>query len=128
MNDEAKLQTAATSGADKAQLIVAIALVLGGIVAYYVLQGRAQAWLPWVSLVGGFVLGIVAFGTSAYGRAFWKFFLDSRIELRKVYWPKRQETVQTTLIVFVFVTIASVFFWVLDLILAMVTKYFTGQS
>src|SRR5688572_19844272 len=105
MNDEAKLQTAATGGADKAQLFVAIALVLGGI-----------------------VLGAVVFGMSAYGRAFWKFFLDSRIELRKVYWPKRQETVQTTLIVFVFVTIASIFFWVLDLILAMVTKYFTGQS
>jgi preprotein translocase subunit SecE len=128
MNDEAKVQTSTRTGADKAQLLVAILLVAAGITGYYVLQGRPQAWLPWVSLAGGFLLGIVVFAMSGYGRAFWQFVLDSRIELRKVYWPNRQETMTTTMIVFVFVAIASTFFWVLDLILASVTKYFTGQG
>jgi preprotein translocase subunit SecE len=48
--------------------------------------------------------------------------------LRKVFWPSRQETFTTTLVVLVFVAVASVFFWLLDLMLASVTKFFTGQS
>ena len=74
------------------------------------------------------MLGILVFAFSANGRGFWQFFLESRVELRKVFWPNRQETFTTTLVVLVFVVIASLFFWVLDLTLASVTKFFTGQG
>ena len=40
-----------------------------------------------------------------------QFVLDSRVELRKIVWPNRQETGMTTLVVFVFVIVAGVFFW-----------------
>ncbi len=56
------------------------------------------------------------------------FVLDSRIELRKVVWPTRQETIMTTVVVFVFVTLAGFFFWVLDLLLAGPRKLLTGQG
>ena len=68
------------------------------------------------------------FAFSQYGRNFWQFVLESRVELRKVFWPTRQETFTTTMVVLVFVVIASMFFWVLDLLLASVTKFFTGQG
>ena len=68
------------------------------------------------------------FAFSPYGRNFWQFVLESRVELRKVFWPSRQETFTTTLVVLVFVAVASVFFWLLDLMLASVTKFFTGQG
>jgi preprotein translocase subunit SecE len=45
-----------------------------------------------------------------------------------VFWPTRDETFKTTLIVLVFVAIASTFFWVLDLLLAWATRFFTGHS
>ena len=109
-------------------MIVAITLVIGGIVAFYVLKSRPEAWMSWVAMFGGILLGILVFAFSASGRGFWQFFLESRVELRKVFWPNRQETFTTTLVVLVFVVIASLFFWVLDLALASVTKFFTGQG
>jgi preprotein translocase subunit SecE len=128
MNDEAKHTSTEPAAADTAQLIAAIVLALGGIVAYYVLKSRPEAWASWVALAGGMLLGILVFGFSLYGRNFWTFFLESRVELRKVFWPSRQETFTTTLVVLGFVLVASVFFWLLDLSLASVTKFFTGQS
>jgi preprotein translocase subunit SecE len=128
MNDEAKQQTAAPTGADTAKLIAAIILVVGGIVGYYALKSRPEAWASWVAMFGGFLLGIVVFAISAYGRGFWQFVLESRIELRKVFWPTRQETFTTTMVVLVFVVIASTFFWLLDLLLAYATKFFTGTG
>ena len=128
MNDEAKQQSAVPAGADTAKLIAAIILVVGGIVAFYVLKSRPEAWASWVAMFGGMLLAVVVFASSQYGRNFWQFFLESRVELRKVFWPTRQETFTTTLVVLVFVVIASVFFWLLDLGLASVTKFFTGQG
>src|SRR3954464_13003347 len=128
MNDEAKQQNAGSATADTAKLIAAICLVLGGVVAYYVLQSRPEAWMPWVALFGGLLLGILVFAFSGNGRSLWQFGLESRVELRKVFWPTRAETLQTTLVVLVFVVVASFFFWVLDLSWASVTKFFTGQG
>ena len=128
MNDEAKQPAAVKAGAGTAQLIVAIALAIGGIVAYYMLKSRPEAWMSWAAMAGGILLGVLVFALSANGKGFWQFFLESRVELRKVFWPNRQETMTTTLVVLVFVVIASLFFWVLDLMLASVTKFFTGQG
>jgi preprotein translocase subunit SecE len=128
MNDEAKQQTTVPSALDTVKLIAAIILVIGGVVAYYALKARPEAWASWVAMFGAFLLGILLFAFSQYGRNFWQFFLESRVELRKVFWPTRQETFTTTMVVIVFVAIASTFFWVLDLLLAYATKFFTGQG
>jgi preprotein translocase subunit SecE len=128
MNDEVKQTSAEPTGADTAQLIAAILLVLGGIVSFYLLQSRPEAWASWVAMFGGIAVGILLFVFSGYGRRFWRFALDSRVELRKVFWPTRQETMTTTLVVLVFVAIASTFFWLLDLLLASATRFFTGQG
>jgi preprotein translocase subunit SecE len=128
MNDEAKQPSAVPAAADTAQLIAAICLALGGIVAFYVFSSRPEAWLSWVALFGGLLLGVVVFALSQYGRNFWQFFLESRVELRKVFWPSRQETFTTTMVVLGFVIFASAFFWLLDLGLAFLTKFFTSQG
>jgi len=128
MNDEAKQTSAAPAATGTVQLIAAIVLVVGGIVAYYLLKSRPEAWMSWAALAGGVVLGALVFVFSPYGRRFWQFVLESRVELRKVFWPNRQETFTTTLVVIGFVVVASIFFWLLDLTLATVTKFFTGQG
>ena len=128
MNDEARQQTAVPAGADTAKLVAAIILVIGGIVAFYVLKSRPEAWASWVAMFGGILLGVLVFAFSQYGRNFWQFVLEARVELRKVFWPSRKETLNTTVVVLVFVAIASVFFWLLDLGLASVTKFFTDAG
>ncbi|HPF27793.1 MAG TPA: preprotein translocase subunit SecE [Steroidobacteraceae bacterium] len=127
MNEEAKHTGAVPTGGDSAKLILAIALVVGGIVAFYLLSARPE-WMRWLAMVAGLGLAALVFFVSQYGRDLWQFALESRIELRKIFWPNRQETGMTTLIVFGFVIVMSLFFWVLDLILASITRMFTGQG
>jgi preprotein translocase subunit SecE len=112
---------------EKLKVGAAIALVIAGIAAYY-LFGEQSEWQRWLAMVAGLVLAALVFLTSAVGRRFWSFVLDSRIELRKVVWPTRQETMQTTAVVFGFVVIAGLFFWLLDLVLTWATDYLTGQG
>ena len=128
MNDEVRQQTAVPAGADTAKLVAAIIFVIGGVAAYYVLKSRPEAWAPWAAMIGSMLLGVLLFAFSRYGSNFWQFVLESRVELRKVFWPSRKETMNTTVIVLVFVAIASTFFWLLDLILAFTTKFFTGTG
>jgi preprotein translocase subunit SecE len=128
MNDEGKQTSAAPAATGTAQLIAAILLALGGIAAFYVLKSRPEAWASWVAMAGGILLGVLVFAFSPKGKSFWQFVLEARVELRKVFWPSRQETFTTTLVVLGFVLVASVFFWLLDLGLASVTRFFTGQG
>ncbi len=125
MNEELKVQGAGS--ADKAKLAVAVMLALGGIVAFYAL-GDAPAWQRWLAVIAGLVLGAGALALSAYGRAIWQFVFESRVELRKIVWPTQRETLMTTAVVFVFVAVGGGFFWVVDLVLARLTRYLTGQG
>ena len=59
------------------------------------------------------VAGSIALHTTQ-GAAFWDLIKGSRTEIRKVVWPTRQETVQTTMVVLVFVVIAALILWGLD--------------
>jgi len=125
MTDDIKVQDAGT--ADKAKLTVAILIVIAGVAGYYVLANQAT-WVRWLPVVGSLVLGGVVVALSRYGAEFRRFLELARIELRKVVWPTRQETLQTTVVVFIFVAVAGVFFWLLDLALAWATKALTGTG
>ena len=93
----------------------------------YVLASQAT-WIRWLPVIAGLVLAAVVVALSRYGSEFRRFLELARIELRKVVWPTRQETLQTTLVVFGFVIIAGIFFWLLDLALAWATKALTGTG
>jgi preprotein translocase subunit SecE len=125
MTDDIRNADAGT--ADKVKLGLAILLVIAGIVGYYLLVNQ-PTWLRWMPVLAGLVLGAVVANFSLYGAQFRQFVAAARIELRKVVWPTRQETMQTTAVVFGFVVIAGVFFWLLDLVLAWATKFLTGQG
>jgi preprotein translocase subunit SecE len=125
MTEDIKAQDAGT--ADKLKLAAAIVIVMGGVAAYYVLANQA-VWIRWLPVVGSLLLAAVVVAFSRYGSEFRRFLDLARIELRKIVWPTRQETLQTTLVVFGFVIVAGIFFWVLDLVLAWATKALTGTG
>ncbi|MDB6044161.1 MAG: preprotein translocase subunit SecE [Gammaproteobacteria bacterium] len=125
MTDEIKAQGG--GAANTAKLVVAILIVLAGVVGYYLLANQA-AWLRWLPVVGGIVLAAVVIAWSQYGTDLRQFMHDARVELRKIVWPSRQETGMTTVVVFVFVLAAGLFFWGLDLVLAWATRALTGQG
>jgi preprotein translocase subunit SecE len=116
------------SGADKAKLYAAILIAAAGIVAFYLLKGEQADWVRWSLFAGSLVLGALVFAVSQYGRDFWKFVLDARIELYKVFWPTRQETGTMTLVVVVFVIILALFFWGVDTVLGWATRSILGGA
>jgi preprotein translocase subunit SecE len=124
----AEVQTpAGASMKDVALAILAGVAIFAGIVAFYWYDEA-----PLVARVGMVVAG-VAVGAglswlSSYGREFLLFFQSARIELRKVVWPGREETIQTTVVVFVFAAVMGVFFWALDWLLTFMTRFLSGQS
>jgi preprotein translocase subunit SecE len=121
------IKTQDAGSADTAKLVVGILFVVAGVAGYYVLDNQT-VWLRWACVVAGLALGAVVVALSAYGTHFRRFMDAARVELRKVVWPSRDDTVKTTIAVFVFVTAASLFFWLLDVVLAWATKFLTGTG
>jgi preprotein translocase subunit SecE len=93
-------------------------LLLAGVVGYYqlpsIMGGDASIYLRAGVALAGLVLALVVFLTSESGVNLIGFLKGSRIELRKMVWPKRQETVQTTLIIMVVVVLVALFLWAID--------------
>jgi preprotein translocase subunit SecE len=125
MTDQA--HTSGAGALDTAKLVLAIAILVGGIAGFYLL-GTYPLAVRWVLVLVALALGAFVALQSAQGRAFWAFVQGSRIELRKVVWPTRQESLQTTLVVFVAILVMGIFFWVLDWALGSVTRALTGQG
>jgi preprotein translocase subunit SecE len=125
MTDDIK--TAVAGAADKAKLAVAILIVAAGVAGYYVLADQPN-WVRWLAVTGSLVLAAVVVAFSRYGSEFRRFLELARIELRKIVWPTREETGKMTAVVLVFVVVAGIFFWLLDLVLAWATKALTGQG
>jgi len=118
----------ATPGvADTVKLILAVAVLISGIFAYYYFENESIL-LRAAGLIVALVIGAVIAFQSLQGQLLWRFIQSSRNEIRKVIWPTRQETLQTTLTVLVFTLILGVFFWILDLILLWGTGVLTGQG
>ncbi len=102
-----------SSGADKAKLAVAALLVVGGVVAFYVL-GKQDLWLRVVALLVLIAAGVATYFTSESGKALIAYGRDSAREVRKVVWPTRKEAMQMTGYVFAFVVVMALFLWLTD--------------
>ena len=114
------------SAKDNALMILSIVALLAGVVAFYWYEEDPLALR--LALVGsGVVVAVGLAWVSWYGREFWQFAQAARVELRKVVWPEREDTVRTTVLVIVFASLMGLFFWVLDLILTWLIRLLTGQ-
>ena len=102
-----------STGAEKARLAVAGLLVIGALVAFYLLTSQG-AVAQWGGLVAGLVLAAVVFFTSESGKRLIGFGRDSWREVKKVVWPTRKETLQTTAFVFAFSIVLELFLWLTD--------------
>jgi preprotein translocase subunit SecE len=101
------------SASDIAKLVFAGALVVAGIVGYYWLVDAALI-LRVLSVIAGLAAGAVVAWFSAPGREFAVFAGEAVAEVKKVVWPTRKETIQTTAAVFAFVVVMAVFLWLSD--------------
>lgn len=103
-----------------------IVLLIAGIVAnaYFAQVAGAIRAIGWIVLLAA-CAAIAAM--TAQGKAIIAFSKDARLELRKVVWPSRQETMQTTLMVLVLVIVMSLILWGIDTFLMWAIAWMTGQ-
>jgi preprotein translocase subunit SecE len=124
----AEVQTSpGASAKDTALMSVSILAILVGIGAFYWFDEQMLA-IRIALVIAGLGVGAGLAWLSWYGREFWQFALAARVELRKVVWPDREETIKTTYVVFIFAVLMGVFFWGLDWVLTWITRLLTGQS
>ena len=107
-----QIETVST-GADKAKVAIAIALVVAALAGFYLL-GKQGPLVQWSALLLGLVAALVAFFSSESGRQLIAFGRDAWREVRKVVWPARKEAIQITAYVFGFVLIMALFLWLTD--------------
>ena len=110
---------------DTLKLLGSVLILLVGIVSYYYLV-QVSILFRVLMVLASVVVSLVIFFQTQRGKTLWEFFQGSRVEIKKVIWPTRQETFQTTLTVFVFVLIMGIFFWLLDFLLLFLTNTITS--
>jgi len=124
----AKTEVEGSSGLDVAKLLAAVVILGAGITGFYYFADQQPLWIRLLGLL--VVVGIGAFVAlqTTVGRGLWRFATDARGEVRKVVWPSRQETLQTSLIIFVAVLIMAIFLWAIDSMLFFAVRHLTGQG
>jgi preprotein translocase subunit SecE len=105
-----------TSPIDTFKLMSALLVLLAGVVGFYYFEEESQL----LRVLGMLTVAVIAFliaATSDVGRRSLGFVKDARVEVRKVVWPTRQETVQTTIAVLFMVVLVAIMLWLFDMFL-----------
>jgi preprotein translocase subunit SecE len=112
---------------DKIKLAIAGVIVLAGMAGFYYLAASPLVVRLAVLLIAVALGGVVGW-TSEPGKRFFTYTQDAIAETKKVVWPSRKETVQTTGIVVAFVIVMALFLWVVDASLVWLVKALVGRE
>ncbi len=107
-----------TSGFDTLKLTTALAILIAGVVGFYYFEDESQL----LRVIGMLVIAAIALFIASItdvGRRSQGFVKDARVEVRKVVWPTRQETLQTTMAVLIMVVVVAIMLWGIDSLLGL---------
>ncbi len=112
---------------DKFKFFIAALIIAAAIGGFYyygdqLLLFRVLGLLVAIGIATGIILQTTA------GHRAWEFIGEARTEVRKVVWPTRKETIQTTLVVLAMVVVVAILLWIFDMILAWAVRFLTGQG
>jgi preprotein translocase subunit SecE len=113
---------------DTLLLLLSVAALVGGIVAFYALAGQLNVTVRVLLVLAGFGAAAALAYQTVSGKTMWGYIRGSQVELRKTTWPTRQESLQATLMIAVVVLIAALLLWGLDSALLWGVKSVTGRG
>ena len=113
--------------ADKIKLVVAFLLVVAGVVGFYA-QHDSAAVLRIMSVLLGVLSAAGVFWTTEPGKRLFGFAQDSVAEAKRVAWPTRRETLQTTGVVVLFAVVMALFLWAVDASLLLAVNKLMGRG
>ncbi|MBA3696321.1 MAG: preprotein translocase subunit SecE [Methylotenera sp.] len=112
---------------NKIKLLVAFLLLVAGITGFYLLADKPTV-LRILAVLAGLGASIAVLWTTPIGQQSLGFIGESVVEARKVVWPTRKETIQTTTVVFVLVVIMAAFLAVVDIGFAYMVQWLMGRA
>lgn len=112
---------------EKIKLVIALLLMAAGVAGFYALADYAMV-LRILAVIAGIAASAVVFWTTALGKRSFIFANESALEARKVVWPSRKETMQTTMVVFLLVVLMAIFLWVVDIGFMWMVKLLMGRG
>ena len=112
---------------DSLKLGIAVAMLAVGIIAFYRFDDQLLV-LRVLGLLAVAGISVFIAAQSSTGKTIIGFIRGAQTEVRKVVWPTRAETVQTTLAVILMVFLVGVFLWLLDMLLLWAIQLLTGQG
>lgn len=113
-------------GLDSVKWVISIALLIAAVYGNYAFGEQVSVLWRALGVVAAVAIALFVAGQTEKGQQALSFAKDSRIEVRKVVWPTRQETLQTTMIVIIATMIMSLILWGLDGIMVRVVAFLTG--
>ena len=113
------------SGFDTVKLLVSLMIIVAGIIGFYYFKDESQL-LRVLGMLAVVVVAFLIISTTLIGKKSLGFARDARVEVRKVVWPTRQETTQTTIAVLVMVLIVAIMLWLIDMFLGWSVRSLLG--
>lgn len=126
MNIQAQAPVSAVS--DIVKQVFSVFFVVAGVSAFYYFAEEVQLIYRVLGLIAIVLAVLAVMFTTSLGQDVWAFILESRLEVKKVVWPTRDETMRTTLLVIVMVFIVGLILWLLDMFLFWGVRLLTGQG
>jgi preprotein translocase subunit SecE len=114
--------------AERIKIVIAALIAVGGLAAFYWLVDRQPFVVRLLALLGGFAIAAGVMYMTQAGRTFLAFSREAWEEAKRVVWPTRKETLQTTGVVFLFVFVMALFLWLVDTGLLWVTQKLLGSG
>ena len=112
---------------ERIKVAIAALIAAGGLFAFHWLVDRPTVVRLGI-LLGAFAVAVVLMWFTETGRTFVAFSRESWEEAKRVVWPSRKETLQTTGVVFVFVFVMALFLWIVDAGLLWITQKVLGTG
>jgi preprotein translocase subunit SecE len=114
--------------AERIKWVVAALIAVGGMFAFYALVDRQPLVVRILALAAAFGAAAAVMWFTEAGRSFVAFTRESWEEAKRVVWPTRKETLQTTGVVFIFVFTMALFLWMVDTGLLWITQKLLGTG
>jgi len=121
-----KSETGKSSALDVILLAISLLILVGGIAGFYYFETQAITVIRVLGLLSAVALSLLITGRTEKGRSLFRFFKEADIERRKVVWPSRTETMQTTLMVLVVTVIISILLFFIDAVLGKLVRMLIG--
>jgi preprotein translocase subunit SecE len=114
--------------AERIKIAIAALIAVGGLFAYYTVLADKALVFRVLALLGAFAVASAMMWFTEAGRTFAAFSREAWEEAKRVVWPTRKETLQTTGVVFLFVFTMAMFLWGVDATLLWITQKLLGTG